>query len=168
MWIRIRVSAVGSSENARNASTLFCLVFPRGLSDVRMNDKLFLKFSEPRITRIKRMADCAERQRGKRRGESGCFALGASPFSQRNGNSAVTISHRLAAVRCVSPYRVYAISESRPKNVESVSLRSGAQATDSTCNGIRENSYRRQRRKRRSQLDLRTLRSLCSLLLISY
>ena len=44
MWIRIRVSAVGSSENARNASTLFCLVFPRGLSDVRMNDKLFLKF----------------------------------------------------------------------------------------------------------------------------
>ena len=95
------------------------------------------------------MADCAERQRGKRRGESGCFALGASPFSPRDGNSAVTISHRLGAVRCVSPYRVYAISESRPKNVESVSLRSGAQATDSTCNGIRENSYRRQRRKQR-------------------
>ena len=44
MWIRIRVSAVGSSENARNASTLFCLVFPKGLSDARMNDKLFSKF----------------------------------------------------------------------------------------------------------------------------
>ena len=114
------------------------------------------------------MADCAERQRGKRRGESGCFALGASPFSPRDGNSAVTISHRLGAVRCVSPYRVYAISESRPKNVESVSLRSGAQATGSTCNGIRENSYRGSEENEDRNWILKTLRSLCFPLLISY
>src|SRR6266852_5805148 len=102
MWIGIRVSAVESSESARNASTLFCLAFPKGLSDARMNDKLFSKIFQnhglPAFAqgyggqaRLKRIADCAERQRGKLRGESGCFALGASPFSPRNGNSAVTI-----------------------------------------------------------------------------
>src|SRR6266496_502519 len=82
MWIGIRVSAVESSESARNASTLFCLAFPKGLSDARMNDKLFPKIFQnhglPAFAqgyggqaRLKRIADCAERQRGKRRGESG-------------------------------------------------------------------------------------------------
>ncbi len=101
--------------------------FPRRLSDARMNDKFFLKFFRTTDYADKTDGGLCGEAKGKRRGESGPFALGASPFSPRNVNSAVTISHKLAAVRCVSPYRLYATSESRPKNVESVSVRSGAQ-----------------------------------------